>query len=94
MITLLADDKELESLEIIVNAYKDNVITLLRQEFPKLKPKDIQFMCYWYAGFSPNTMSLLLDEKIENIYNRKSRMRRRLDESTSTYRVLFLEHLS
>lgn len=94
MIALLADDKELESLEIIVNAYKDNVITLLRQEFPKLKPKDIQFMCYWYAGFSPNTMSLLLDEKIENIYNRKSRMRRRLDESTSTYRVLFLEHLS
>lgn len=93
MIALLADDKELESLEIIVNTYKDNVITLLRQEFPKLKPKDIQFMCYWYAGFSPNTMSLLLDEKIENIYNRKSRMRRRLDESASTYRVLFLEHL-
>lgn len=93
MIALLADDKELESLEIIVNAYKDNVIILLRQEFPKLKPKDIQFMCYWYAGFSPNTMSLLLDEKIENIYNRKSRMRRRLDESASTYRVLFLEHL-
>lgn len=90
MISQLADDKELEALEHILNAYKDNVISLLRIEFPKLKPKDMQFMCYWCAGFSPNTMSLLLDEKIENIYNRKSRMRRRLEESYSQYKDLFL----
>lgn len=90
MISQLADDKELEALEHILNAYKDNVISLLRIEFPKLKPKDMQFICYWCAGFSPNTMSLLLDEKIENIYNRKSRMRRRLEESNSQYKELFL----
>lgn len=94
MIESLSEDKELASLEAILNAYKDNIIVRLREEFPKLKPKDIQFMCYWYAGFSSNTMSLLLDEKVDNIYNRKSRMKKRFESSDSKCADFFISNLA
>lgn len=93
LVAALSDDKEILTLEAIVNAYKNNVITILRSNFPSLKLKDIRFMCYWYAGFSPMTMSVFLDERVENIYNRKSRMRKRIENSTLATSSVLLDNL-
>lgn len=93
MITAVSEDSEILTLESIINAFNDNVMQHVRDTFPRLKLKDIRFLCYWYAGFSTWTMSLLLNERVENIYNRKSRFRKKFEESDSEYRQLFLRNL-
>lgn len=93
MIASISDDNEIATLESIIDAFNDNVMQHIKETFPRIKEKDYRFLCYWYAGFSTWTMSLLLNERIENIYNRKSRLRKKFEETDSEYRDLFLRNL-
>lgn len=84
MVNQLSEDAEFNTLKDIVNMYYNNVIDSICKEFPKIKPKDIRLLCYWYAGFSASAMSLFLDDKVENIYTRKSRLKSLLLKSMNS----------
>ncbi|MBD5256878.1 MAG: hypothetical protein HDS50_04495 [Bacteroides sp.] len=75
--------KSLAELEQLVNTYNDNIITRIRTQIPKLSNKDIAFITYLYAGFSPKAICLFTDSKIKNFYNRRTRLRDRILESNA-----------
>ncbi|MFR1288646.1 MAG: hypothetical protein ACLSCF_00810 [Alistipes finegoldii] len=74
------DQKELEE---IVNTVNDNIIVKLRKQFPKFKPADIDLLCYIYAGFSAQIISVIIGDSVSNVYNRKSRLKARIAASDS-----------
>ena len=89
-----SDDEELYALEEIVNSFKDDVMKKLREDFPRFKDEDFKLMCYWYAGFSPAAMCVLMKiDEISDIYKRKSRLKSRIDKSNSPHKDCLLKNL-
>ena len=79
-----------EQLEEIINTYKDNLLSQFRKDFPTLS-KDYQlFATYQFAGFSARAISLFTNDKVENIYNKKSRLKNKIANSTSPYKEEYL----
>lgn len=81
-------------LERIVNACKQNIIQKFREQFPKTKETDVDLLCYLSAGFSYRAISIFTQEKIENIYNRKSRLKSRIADSEAIDKDLFIDILA
>lgn len=55
-ILALRDTKSISELEGIVNKYMDNILAKVRMQLPELNRKDIVFLTYLYAGFSPRAI--------------------------------------
>ena len=70
-------------MEQVVNDCKDNLLVIVKEKYPELKPEDYQLLVYLASGLSTRTISLLLGETIEVIYMRKSRLKARLKEIVS-----------
>lgn len=85
----LRNQKSIEELEEIVNKYLDNILVRLRGQLPDLGRKDIVFLIYLYAGFSPRAICVFTDIKIKNFYNRRTRMRDRILASDAPDREFF-----
>ena len=61
-------------MEQAVNDCRDNLMMIVREKYPEIKPEDYQLLVYLASGLSTRTISLLLDETVEVIYKRKSRL--------------------
>ena len=77
-ILALRDSKNIEELENLVNTYLDNILAKVRNQLPELSRKDLTFLTYLYAGFSPRAICIFTDIKIKNFYNRRSRLKERI----------------
>lgn len=86
------DPQTINDLEDFVNHYADNLISKFRLEIPNLKDDEVRFFMYTVIGFSARSISLFLDDKVENIYNRKSRLKSKIKNSDSASKVLFLSY--
>lgn len=82
-----------KELEEIVNTVNDNIIVKLRKQFPKFKPADIDLLCYIYAGFSAQIISVIIGDSVSNIYNRKSRLKARIAASDSAEKDFFIQKM-
>lgn len=82
-----------KELEKIVNTVNDNIIDKLRTQFPKFKPADIDLLCYIYAGFSAQIISVITGDSVSNIYNRKSRLKARIAASDSLEKDFFIRKM-
>lgn len=82
-----------KELEEIVNMVNDNIIVKLRKQFPKFKPADIDLLCYIYAGFSTQIISVITGDSVSNIYNRKSRLKARIAASDSAEKDFFIRKM-
>ena len=67
-------------MEQAVNDCKDNLLVIVKEKYPEIKPEDYQLLVYLASGLSTRTISLLLGETIDVIYKRKSRLKTRLKE--------------
>jgi len=65
-----------------------------RKDFPHLHTDIYQFATYLFAGFSLRAISIIMNEKIENIYNKKSRLKNRVQNSDSPRREEYLSLIS
>lgn len=83
----------LQELELIVDMAHDEVMQKLRRNYPKMKEADVRLLCYIFGGFSPQVISLFMEESVANIYARKSRIKSRIKSSDAPDRELFLELL-
>lgn len=83
-------NKDLSQLEIIVNTYRNQLMADFRKDFPSLHADIYQFATYLFAGFSLRAISIIMNEKIENIYNKKSRLKNRVQNSDSLRREEYL----
>lgn len=80
-------------LESRLNTEDGNAVTLLRAEIPGIKEQDVRLYLCNASGFSIPTMCMILNERREVIYNRRLRLRTRIQESDAEHRDMFLNHL-
>ena len=80
-------------LESRLNTEDGNAVSLLRAEIPGIKEQDVRLYLCNASGFSIPTMCMLLNERREVIYNRRLRLRTRIQESDAEHRDMFLNHL-
>lgn len=79
----------LAELEQIVDEAHDGAMQKLRADFPRMKEADARLLCYIFGGFSPQVISLFMEESVANIYARKSRLKSRIKASDSPHKGLF-----
>ena len=77
-------------LEKLLDAYNDNVMLHFRKEVKLADEMDYRRVCYFFAGFSPDTIAWLMDEKTENVYQRRLRLRKNISSSAPLHKDLFL----
>ncbi len=67
-----------EVIENVVNAKNNGAIEKIRSEFPSITEENIKLLNLIYAGFSPQEISVIINDTPQNIYVRKSRLKRKL----------------
>ncbi len=65
-----------ETIEQVVNAKNNNIIKKIRESHPTLKEENIKLLNLIYAGFSAQEISVILNDTPQNIYVRKSRLKK------------------
>ncbi len=85
--------KKLKNLESIINESKHNIVARLREQIPSIKEADVQLFIYLCAGFSLRVIKLFMKEKLENIYNKKSRLKSKIQRSNAADVKDFLERI-
>ena len=88
-----SDKKTIKELEGFINNYKDNLMIRFREEFPEMKESDCLLYLYTVAGFSSRAISIFIGEKLEVVYNRKSRLKQKINRSTSPNAATFAQYL-
>lgn len=68
----------LPAMEQAVNDCRDNMLVRVRDVFPSISDDDYRLLVYLAGGLSTRTLSLLLDESVDVVYKRKSRLKARL----------------
>ena len=89
--SIATDGKAIKEMESFVDRYKDNVMTKFGEAFPNLDNSDKRLFMYLVLGFSSRAISIFMNEKIEVVYNRKSRLKQKISRSDSQYKELLLE---
>lgn len=69
-----------EVMEEVVNAKNDNIIKRVREKYPQLKEDNVKLLNMVYAGFSAQEISVILNDTPQNIYVRKSRLKKMIAE--------------
>ena len=71
-------------MEQVVNAKNNDVIRKVRQRYPNMREDNVKLLCLIYAGFSAQEISVILNDTPQNIYVRKSRLKKSLQELIMT----------
>lgn len=67
-------------MEQAVNDCRDNILVKIKEIYPDIKKEDYMLLVFLASSLSTRTISLLLDESVEVVYKRKSRLKSRLRE--------------
>ena len=70
-------------LEPVIDEGNNGLMRQLRKELPDLREVDFQLICFLLLGFPSYTICVILSLEKEQLYNRISRLRRRLSSSES-----------
>ena len=73
------DSESFAEVESMVNQKYENILVTIKKCFPKIKETDYKFFCFTFAGLSSRAISLLLDESLDNVYQKRSRWKARID---------------
>lgn len=65
-------------MEQEVNDCRDNMLVKVRRAYPEIKTEDYQLLVYLASGLSTRTICLLLEESVDVVYKRKSRLKAKL----------------
>jgi hypothetical protein len=95
MIEQMSSDKDkLAELEECANKYLSNIMSDFRRDLPNLKDDDYKLYLYSILGFSASTIELFLKEsKVENVYNRKARLKSKINQLEQSQRERYLSCL-
>ena len=90
--TIKSDDY-MTKLKQIVNECRCNILSKIRKQMPKFKETDITFIALYLAGFSPSAICMIMDISISNYYDKKRRLRLRIESSEAIDKDFFLKSL-
>ncbi|MBO5890833.1 MAG: hypothetical protein J6Q28_05340 [Alistipes sp.] len=74
------DDVKLDKLERIVNIYKGDVMSKLREQCYTLTDREIKIALYTFAGFSNRAISMLVECRAETLPKIKYKIRSKVSE--------------
>ena len=80
-------------LEELINKYKNDVIFLLRRELPNFKENDYKLICYFCAGFSIKTISVITKKKEDTLWVYKGRLIKKILESDAPSKGIILANI-
>lgn len=83
----------LQDIETAVDANMGGLMSMLRDECPFLKEDDFVFLSLIFAGFSARAVCLLTDIKYNYFYVKKSRLIKRITDSSIPHKSLFIDKL-
>lgn len=83
----------IKKMEEFINRYKDNLMVKFNKSFPDFSKSEVTLYMYVVLGFSARAISIFLNENIDVIYNRKSRLKQKILKSKVNNREYFLENL-
>lgn len=89
-----ADPNTINQMEEKVNQGLDGLIANFRKDYTGLKDSDIQLFIYLVMGFSPRAISVLICQKLEVVYNRKSSLKRKIKEGNPVLKETYLHYFS
>ncbi len=94
MIEKFADDRQtMEMFDEVIDSTRDNLMSDLKCEYPNMRAADLCLLRYIFMGLSPQSISILIGETVDNIYTRKSRLKTRFQHSGSPSRMRFVDAL-
>lgn len=67
-----------EVIENVVNAKNNGAMEKIRANYPSITEENLKLLNLIYAGFSPQEISVILNDTPQNIYVRKSRLKRKI----------------
>ena len=88
-----SDQNTIKKMEEFINRYKDGLMIKFKQSFPHFNRLDVNLFMYIVLGFSARAISVFLNEKIDVVYNRKSRLKQKIQKSDVLNKDYFLEIL-
>lgn len=83
--------KELHEFENFINSHLDNIMIDSRNCLSNLKEKDFNLLLYIYSGFSAKAIALFTHDKISNVYNRKARLKIKIEALNTPLKEKFLK---
>lgn len=86
-------NKSIKEIEISVNTYMGNIMTLLREECTFLKEDDYVFISLVYAGLSVRAVCLFTGIKYKFFYVKRARLMQRIISSGVPHSLMFAEKL-
>ena len=89
-----AGEKEYKQVEKLVNLYLDNVMVHFRKEVSLVSESDYRRVCYMFAGVSAPYIAQIMDESKEVVYQRRSRLLRKLASLPCCHKEMFMLLLS
>ena len=90
----MVGNKAFRGLERLVNMYQDDAMNHFRREVSLADESDYRRVCYFFAGFPIQAIAWLMDEKVENVYQRRLRLRKFIASSVFTHKELYERLLS
>lgn len=90
---MAASEQFVTRLERHLDDTAGGIMTLLRKEMPDLKYSDLRLFLYNALGLSIPAMCLLLGERREVIYNRRIRLRAKIQETNPPHCDALLKYL-
>ena len=89
-----AGEKEYKQVEKLVNLYLDNVMVHFRKEVSLVSESDYRRVCYMFAGVSAPYIAQIMDESKEVVYQRRSRLLKKLASLSCCHKEMFMLLLS
>lgn len=86
---LREDPSVISGLELMLNRNFDDVVTKLKEGFPKMKEEEVRLFIFVASGFSSTTISTITGKEKQYIYNRIYRLKSRISESDVKDKELF-----
>lgn len=81
-------------LEETVNAYLDNAMLHFREEVGLAGENDYRRVCYMFAGISGQAIGEIMNESKDTVYQRRSRLLKRMLSFSCTHKEMFILLLS
>lgn len=89
----LSNKSSLKRFEDVVNRSRNNIIEIIRTEIPNLSETDISLITLQLAGFSAKSICVILDWQLGNFYNRRLRIKEKINTSGATHAPMLLSAL-
>lgn len=84
------DDKLFGRFESQINQDLDGILVRMKEDLGIVNKKDEHFICYLIAGLDTQTIAMLLNLSVPNVYTKRSRLRDRIKKLDSTYKEDYL----